>query len=186
LASTLELLLLAQLSGPGTPVFAQTDASGIAPGNVTTATALTRQWTVLPGTPASPQAYELYTEFNGTWGGERLELFADIAGTSTLLAQVGAIFAPSVASGDSVNGWLRLMVRVASATACRLHMAGSINDNSLNSGVVTNGTGCPISGTVTTGIAFAGADTIAISHAFSSSSSSQGLTTFGSTFTRLA
>lgn len=186
MASTLELLLLAQLSGPGTPAFAQTDASTIAPGNVTAATALTKQWTALPGTPAVPQAYEVYTEFNGTWGGTALNLYGDIAGTATLLATVGAVFAPSVVSGNSVNGWLRLMVRVASATTCRLHIAGSINDQSLNSGVVTNGTGCAISGTVATGVAFAAADTIAIAYAFSSSVTGQSMTTYGSTFTRLA
>jgi hypothetical protein len=186
MASTIELLLLAQLSGPGTPVFAQADASGIAPGNVTTATAVTRQWAALPGTPAAPQAYEVYTEFNGTWGAQQLHLYADIAGTATLLASLGALFVPSAASGDNVNGWLKLTVRVASATACRLHLAGSINDQTLNGGVVTNGTACPISSTVTTGIAFGSADTIAISYAFAASVTGQSISTYGSTFTRLA
>lgn len=185
MASTIELLLLAQLSGPGIPAFAQTDASTIAPGNVTTAMALTKQWSALPGTPTSPQAYELATEFNGTWGAEQLRLYGDIAGTSTLLATIGAVFASGASSGDSVNGWLRLTVRVASATTCRLHLAGAINDNTLNSGVI-DATGAPITGTVATGIAFAASDTIAISHEFAASSAGQGLTTYGSTFTRLA
>lgn len=185
MAGTIELLLLAQLSGPGAPVSAQADASGIAPGNVTTATAVTRQWAALPGTPAAPQAYEVFTEFNGVWGGQQLHLYGSIAGASTLLASLGALFVPSAASGDNVNGWLRLTVRVASATACRLHLAGSINDQSLNSGVVTNGTACAISGTVATGIAFAAADTIAISYAFAASVSGQSISTYGSTFTQV-
>ncbi len=183
MASTLELLLLAQLAGPGSPVFAQTDTSSITTGNVTTATAITVPWASLPGTPAIGQVYGLKTEFNGTWGNQLLTFYADIAGTMTSLCTIGAALG---ASGDTVNGWLDLTVRVVSATACRLHLKGVIVDSTANSGHVLDTSAAPISSTVVTGIAFAGSDTIALACAFGASVTGQTVATLGSTFTRMA
>lgn len=184
MASTIELLLLAQQSGPGSAGLASTDISAIPSGNVTAATAVTKLWPALPGTPTAGQAYELATEFNGVFGNQLLTFYADIAGTFTSMAAVGAAFG---SSGDVINGWLRLTVRVLTATTCRLQLAGAMVDTTANGGHILSGSGgnaVPISSAVQFGIAFAASDTIGIGVAFGTSVSGQTVETFGSTFTR--
>lgn len=185
MASTIELLLLAQSSGPGSAPMISTDESSIPSGNVTSATAITKLWPALPGTPAAGQVYELATEFNGVFGGVVTTFYAGIAGSFTSMAAIGGTFG---ASGDVINGWLKLTVRVLTATTCRLHLAGSMVDTSANSGHIltgSSGNAVPISSAVAFGITFAASDTIAVGVAFASSAAAQTIETFGSTFTRV-
>jgi hypothetical protein len=154
-------------------------------GNVTAPTAITDAFTIDTQNGAVPLAFHtIKTFFNGTWGGQAMTVYADISGTFTALCTVGAVFASGVASGDSVNGWLELELEVITSTTCRLHIAGSIIDSTLNAGKLTNGTGAPVSSTVATGIAMAAGGTVAIAIEFAGSAAGQTIITEGARYTR--
>lgn len=163
----------------------QTSTGGITTTNPTSPTAITAAYTVDGSNGMTVGAtHTIETWFNGTWGGQKMTVYADINGTSTALATIGAVFAAGAASGDSVNGWLQMKILVVSGTACRIHLKGSINDQTLNSGAITTGTGCPISSTVATGITIALLDTLAIAIEFAGSVPTQQIVTEGSEYTR--
>ena len=178
MASTIELLLLALLSGPGQPPMVQTDATTYASGNVTTATAVTQAWPALPGTPAAGAVYTVETAFTGTWEGNSLGFSADIGGT-------WYSFAPNIASGAfssaaAVAGWLKLTVRVTSATACKISLAGAIGETA---SAVSPGSGAVPVASSAASVTFGASDAIGLGVAFGSGSAGQGITCYGSTFT---
>jgi hypothetical protein len=181
MASTIELLLLASLSGPGTPVFAQTDPTAYSPGNVTSAAAITKSWGMLPGAPQAGQVYGIATEFTGTWQSEPLAFQVAVAGAWTQMNP--SIGASAFAGAAVIAGWLALTVRVLSATTGRFALAGAIGavSSAVTPGTETIGL-APLSQTLT----IAASDTIALGYLFGSSAAGQGLQTYGSTFTRMA
>jgi hypothetical protein len=178
MASTIELLLLAQMSGPGSPVLAQAASATIPSGNATAATLVTQAWTALPGTPAVGTVYTVETEFGGAWEGNSLALAACIAGTYYQ-------FTPDIGSGAfsagaALAGWLRLTVRVTAASACKISMAGAIVATTTG---LAPGSGSVAIATTPSTEPFAGADTIGIGVLFGASNSSQTIICYGSTFT---
>lgn len=171
------VLLLASLTGGNAPVACSADPTSYNPGNVTTATAFTKFWTMLPGTPSAGTVYMISTEFTGTWQGNALAFAVDVAGTWTSMAP--SVGTGAFSSGATIAGWLVLTVRVLSATTARFALAGAIGETASS---VTPGSGsvplAPLSQTLTV----AAADNIALGYLFGASSSGQGLATYGSTF----
>lgn len=174
------LYLLAQQAAQPPPA-AYTDTTTPASGNVTSPALITAAWATPSAAPVAGTVYTLDAELGGQWGAELCTFYADINGSFTSLATVGAALG---SSGDNLGGWARLTVRVVSATACRLHIAGMLVDLSLNSGHMLSGSGAPLSCAPVTGVTFAGGDTIGLAVAFGASASGQTISTGGSTFTR--
>lgn len=159
----------------------QTD-SGIASGNVTSPTLITSAYTLDSAlTPGSTYTIKLW--FNGTWGAQVLSIYADISGATTALAGVAAAFAAGAANGDSVNGWIELEVYVASTTTCRCSVSGGIHDQTVAANN-SDTAGCIITGTVATGVAIAGGDTLGIAIKFAASVVGQTIISEGARFTR--
>jgi hypothetical protein len=166
----------------GALVLSQTSTATKTSGNVTTQTDITAAYTLnsaVVGTVA-----EVATDFNGTWGGQLLTFYADINGSFTQVGlPVGAVFGSGVASGDAVSGWCRMVFRVVSATAVRVHLEGAIFDSTQNSGHISTSTQVNLGGTDVTGVTFAAGDTLAIAIAFGGSTTGQTIITEGSDFT---
>lgn len=178
MASTLELLLLAQQAA-FPPVVAFTDVSAITVTNQTSATAITKLYTVPPATPAAGTVYTLEAEFGGSWGAVAMTIWADISGTFTQLAIVSGTIG---SSAQSVGGSMRLDVRVTSSTACKLGLSGEIQNISANADITfTNA--APLTSAGLSSATFAGGDTIGLAVSFASSVSGQHIVTGGSTFT---
>lgn len=159
----------------------QTDG-GIASGNVTNPTLITSAYTLDSAlTPGSTYTIKLW--FNGTWGNQVMTISADISGTQTNVGGVAAAFATGAASGDSVNGWIELEVYVASTTTCRCSVSGNIHDSTVAANNSVTAT-CGITGTVATGVAIAGGDTLGIAIKFAASVVGQTIVSEGARFTR--
>jgi hypothetical protein len=175
------VLLLAQLTGANSPPSASTDPSGYNTGNVTSATAFTKAWAMLPGTPVAGTVYEITTEFTGTWEGNALAFGVLVNSTWTQFSP--AVGAPSFGSAATVAGWLRLTVRVQNAATARFALAGAIAETASS---WTPGTGqvalAPLSQSLTVS---AGA-TIALACLFGASSAGQGIASYGSALTVLS
>jgi hypothetical protein len=173
------VLLLAQLTGSNAPPQAATDPSGFNIGNVTAGTAITKAWPMLPGTPAAGTVYTLDTEFTGTWKSNALGYGVFIGSTFTQITP--SVGAPSF-STEIVAGWLRLTVRVLSATTARVALSGAIGGSSSYTAAAENVAITPVSQTLTV----AGGDTLSIGCYFGASTAGQGLATYGSTFTTVS
>jgi hypothetical protein len=158
-----------------------TDGGG-ASGNVTTPTLITATYD-LDNILVPDSTYTLKCWFNGTWGAQIMTIYADISGTSTALATIGAVFATGTASGDAVNGWIEVVVYVASTSTCRIAVSGAIHDQTVNANNSTAATAA-ISGTVMTGVAIAGTDTLGIAVKFAASAAGQTIQSEFAKFTR--
>jgi hypothetical protein len=156
--------------------------SGFASGNATSPALITEAYD-LDSELVVGSTYTIKCWYNGTWGLEVMTIYADISGTSTALATVGAAFATGAASGDAVNGWIEIVLYVASATTCRIAVSGTIHDNTINANNSTTAT-CGIAGTVVTGVAIAGGDTLGIAVKFASSVAAQNISSEFAKFTR--
>jgi len=171
-------LLLASLTGANAPPSVQTDPTEITATNPTTATAVTKLWPLLPGTPQAGTTYQLTCEFTGTWEGNALAFNIGIAGSWTQFNP--AVGAPSFSAGAVVAGWLNLKVRVLSASTARFALFGSIGETASS---VTPSTGevgvTPLSQT----LPIAAGNTIALGVLFGASTGGQALATYGSDFT---
>ena len=161
-----------------------TDTSAIASGNVTSPVLITKAYGTDSFTLTAGTTFTLKTWFNGVSEVERLIIYADIAGAATQLAELGADFVSGVTAGDSVSGSLELEVLIVSATTCRLSMCGVIQDTTMNSGIITDATICPITSAAITGVSIAAGDTVGLAVAFAASAAGQTIQTQGSRFTR--
>jgi hypothetical protein len=179
-ASTLELYLLALLSGPASPDFTLTDTSSISTGNVTSQTLITAAYPTLPGAPAGT-VYELKVPFGGVWGNQLMTIYADIAGTYTSLAVIGAA---AGSSGDTIGGTMALAAAVVSGTTCRLSLSGTFADLTVASGHLLSTSTIALASNVLTGVAFTGGNALALAIAFGGSTAGQGINTGGSRLTR--
>jgi Protein of unknown function (DUF2793) len=171
------VLLLASLTGANAPVACSADPTSYNPGNVTTATAFTKSWTMLPGTPSAGTVYQVTTEFTGTWQGNALAFAAGINGTWTQMNPSAG--SGSFSSGATIAGWLALTVRVLSSSTARFALAGAIGETASS---VTPGSGTIALAPLSQTLAVAASDTLALGYLFGASSSGQGLATYGSTF----
>jgi hypothetical protein len=178
MASPIELYLMALLTGGNAPPGVQTDPTEITATNPTTATAVTKLWTLLPGTPQAGTVYGLSCEFTGTWEANALAFNIGIAGSWTQFNP--AVGAPSFSAGAVVAGWLNLKVRVLSPATARFALFGSIAETASS---VTPSTGqvdvTPLSQT----LPIAAGDTIALGVLFGASTAGQALATYGSDWT---
>lgn len=177
MASAIELLLLAGLTGGNAPASVQTDATNIVASNPTAATAITRTWGMLPGTPQAGQAYGLTAELTGTWEGNAMAFNIAIAGSWTQFSP--AVAAGAFSSGAVIAGWLELTVRVLSANQARFALKGAVSETATS---VSPGSGsvalAPLSQTLTV----AAGDTLALGVLFGASNGAQGIATYGSDF----
>jgi len=168
---------MALLTGGNAPASIQTDPTEITATNPTTATAITKNWTLLPGTPQAGTVYQLATELTGTGEGNALAFAVSIAGTWIQLNP--AVGAPSFSAGAVIAAWLNLTIRVLSATTARFALAGAIAETASS---WTPSTGqiaiCPLSQTLT----IAAGDTIALGALFGASTAGQALASYGSHF----
>lgn len=167
--------LLASLTGGNAPASPRTDTTNIVASNPVTATAITRTWTMLPGTPQAGQAYGLTTELTGTWEGNALAFNIAINGAWTQFSP--AVAAGAFSSGAIIAGWLELTVRVLSATQARFALKGAVSETATS---VSPGSGnvalAPLSQTLTV----AAGDTLALGVLFGASSGGQGIASYGS------
>lgn len=172
--------LLASLTGLNTPVASQTDATSYNPGNVTTATAVTKAWTMLPGTPAAGTCYHIIAEFTGTF--EANALAFDVQVNSAWTQFTPAVAAAAWSSGTVIAGWLDLTVRILTATTARFALKGAIGETATSiSSATFQGPLTPVSQTLT----IAAADTLALGYHFGASNAAQGIATYGSDFITL-
>jgi hypothetical protein len=173
--------LLASLTGGNAPASVQTDPTEITATNPTTATAITKNWTLLPGTPQAGTVYQLATELTGTGEGNALAFAVSIAGSWVQFNP--AVGAPSFSSGAVIAAWLNLTIRVLSATTARFALAGAIAETASS---WTPSTGqiaiCPLSQT----LSIAAGDTIALGLLFGASTSGQAAASYGSTWLTLS
>lgn len=173
-------LLLAQLTGANAPPVTATDPSSYGNRNLTSPTALTKSWALLPTTPVPGTVYTLDTEFTATWGAEQLALGVLIAGTFSLFSPYVA--ASAFSDTEILAGWLRLTVRVQTSSTARFAIYGAIAQ-AQNSTVP--GTGIMPVALLSYTLGIAAADTVAIGCYFGASNASQGISTYGSTFTTI-
>ena len=168
---------MALLTGGNAPASIQTDPTEITATNPTTATALTKSWSLASGTPQAGTAYQLSTELTGTAEGNAIAFAIAIAGTWTQFNP--AVGAPSFSSGAVIAAWLNLTIRVLSATTARFALAGAIAETASS---WTPSTGqiaiCPLSQTLT----IAAGDTIALGILFGASTAGQAAASYGSTW----
>jgi hypothetical protein len=176
-ASSVELLLLASLTGGNAPDICATDATSYSSGNVTTATAVTKAWPLLPGTPQAGTAYELKTEFSGTWEAVAMALNVQVNSTWTQLNP--SVGAPSWGTSTVIAGWLELAVRVQTATTARFALKGAIGETASS---YTPGSGSIALAPLSQALTIAAASTIALGVYFGSSAAGQGIATYGSTW----
>ena len=177
MSSSVELLLLASLTGGNAPPAVQTDPTSITVTNPTTATALTKLWTLLPGTPQAGTVYGLSCEFTGTWEGNALAFNIGIAGTFTQFNP--AVGAPSFSAGAVIAEWLNLTVRVLSATTARFALAGAIAETASS---WTPSTGQIAIAELSQTLTIAAGNTIALGVLFGASTAGQAIASYGSTF----
>lgn len=174
----------AETAGGTAGVLASTRTAGgiTAVVNPTTPTRITNQYTL--DNPLIPNTvYVLRVPFNGVWGLQVMTIFANISGTTTALATLGAAFATGAASGDGINGWIEIEVFIVTAATCRISSKGYVHDNTVNvNNSATAGSG--LSGTVATGVAIAGGNTLSISASFAASVAAQTITPEFEIFTR--
>lgn len=172
--------LLAALTGTNTPVASQSDATGYSPGNVTTATAFTKSWPMLPGTPTAPTVYHVITEFTGTAEGNALAFDVQIGATWTQF--VPAVAAGAWSAGQTIAGWLDLTVRVLTATTARVSLKGAVSEVTTSiSSATFQGPLAPVSQTLT----IAAGNTLTLGYHFGAGNAAQGLATYGSDFITL-
>lgn len=171
------VLLLAQLTGANAPPTVETDPSGFNSGNVTAATAITKAWSMLPGTPVAGTVYRLRTEFTGTWEGNAMAFDVAVAGSWTQFSP--AVAAGSFSNGAVIAGWLVLTVRVLTATTARFALAGAVSETATS---VSPGSGSAPLAPLSQTLAVAGGDTLALGVLFGASTSGQGIATYGSDF----
>ena len=173
--------LLASLTGNNTPPQVATDPSSYSSGNVTAATAVTKAWPALPGTPAAGTVYTLETEFTGTWQGNAMAFLVQAGSTWTQFAP--SVGAPAFGGSAVVAGWLKLTVRVLTASTARFALAGAIGETS--SSYLPGGASIPLAPLSQT-LAVAGGDTIALGVLFGAAAAGQGIATYGSHFTTIS
>lgn len=172
--------LLASLTGVNTPVASQSDATGFSPGNVTTATAMTKAWTMLPGTPAAGTVYHIITEFTGTFEANALAFDVQIGVTWTQFTP--AVAASAWSAGQVIAGWLDLTVRVLTATTARVSLKGAISETTTSiSSATFQGALAPVSQSLT----IAAGTTLTLGYHFGAGNAAQGLATYGSDFITL-
>lgn len=172
--------LLASLTGTNTPVASQSDATSYSPGNVTTATAFTKSWTMLPGTPAAGTVYHIITEFTGTFEANALAFDVQIASTWTQFTP--AIAAAAWSAGQVIAGWLDLTVRVLTASTARVSLKGAVSETTTSiSSSTFQGPLAPVSQS----LAIAAGNTLTLGYHFGASNAAQGLATYGSDFLTL-
>lgn len=177
--------LLATLTGGNAPPSVQTDATNIPASNPTTATAITKAWGMLPGTPVAGQVYTLTTELTGTWEGNALAFNVGITpagGTAAWTQFNPAIAAGAWTAGTIVGGWLALTVRVLSATQARFAIYGAVSESTVS---VTPSTGSAAVAPISQTLAIAAGDSVAIGVLFGASNAAQGIASYGSTFTTI-
>lgn len=172
------VLLLAQLTGANTPPSVQADASTYASGNVTAATAVTKAWGLLPGTPAAGTVYTLETEFSGTWGTQALSFAVQAGATWTTFSP--GIGGSSFSSGETIAGWARVTVRILSGTQAQVTVTGTAAQASAP---VTPGFGNLVFAPASQQLTVAAGGTVALGVLFAASSSAQTVKTSGSTWT---
>jgi|ERR1700722_1367128 len=177
LASAIELYLLAMSTGGNAPPAVQTDATNITQADPTTASAITKSWSLLPGTPQARQAYRLETELTLTWEANALAFGVLVGGTFTQFSP--SVGAPSFSAGAVLGAWLELRVRVLSATQARFALFGAMGTESSYTPGTQQLSIVPVSQTLT----IAAADTVSIACYFGASNASQGAASYGSTFT---
>ena len=174
------LYLLASLTGANAPPAVQTDPSGYNTGNVTSATAITKAWSIAPGTPVAGAVYRLEVEFTGTWGANAMAVNVQVGGTWTQFAP--SVGAPSWTSGTTIAGSLKMTARVLSSTTARIAVAGSIGETGSS---YTPGTGSIALALLSQTLTIAAGDTLALGILFGASTAGQGIASYGSDFTTI-
>jgi hypothetical protein len=170
--------LLASLTGGNAPASVQTDPTEITATNPTTATALTKAWSLLPGTPQAGTVYQMSTELTGTWEANALAFNVEVGGVWIQLNP--SVGASSFSAGAVFAAWLNLTIRVLSATTARFALAGAIAETASSWTASTGQVSiCPLSQTLT----IAGGDTIALGIYFGASTAGQAAASYGSTWT---
>lgn len=181
MATALELFLLASMTGPSAPAVVATDPTQITVSNPTSGTAIVKAWGMVPGTPVAGTVMSIDTELTGTWEGNALAIGVLINGTFT--AFTPSVGASSWSAAAVIAGWLRLTVRVLTASTARFAIYGALGETATS---VTPGSGTvaltPVSQTLTV----AASDTIALGCLFGASNGSQGVATYGSTFVTIS
>jgi hypothetical protein len=177
-ASAIELYLMALLTGGNAPASIQTDPTEITATNPTTATAITKSWSLAAGTPQAGTVYGLSTELTGTWEANALAFNVGIAGTFTQLNP--SVGAPAFSAGAVFAAWLNLTIRVLSATTARFALAGAIAETASSWTASTGQVSiCPLSQT----LSIAAGDSIALGIYFGASTAGQAAASYGSTWT---
>lgn len=179
MASTLELLLLAQQSAFPPPAV-WTDLTTVTATNNTAAAAVTKAWPALPGTPTAGTVYQVEADFGGSFGAVAMGVYVGIAGTYTKLATVDATFGTI---NQSIGGTFSVTVRVTSSGLCSASLGGNIQNLSANLHITGSGNVVPLtSAGIVSSIAIASGNSITIGVNFASSVSGQHVACGGSTF----
>lgn len=174
MASTIELLLLAALSGTNAPALALTDGTTYNSGNVTTYTQISKAWPLLPGAPVAGTVYVIETEYTGVVEGNAWGFGVEVNGSYTgMTPNIGA---GAFSAGTAIGGWLRLAVRVASATSATAQLSGSVGETATS--VTSASTIALSSGSKTLTLAAGYSFTLGVS--FGASTSGQTVGTWGS------
>jgi hypothetical protein len=129
------------------------------------------------GTPQAGTVYQLDCELTLTWEANALAFGVLIGGVFTQF--IPSVGAPSFSAGAVLGAWLQLKVRVLSATQARFALVGAIGTESSYTPGTQQLSIVPVSQTLT----IAAADTVSIACYFGASNASQGVATYGSTFT---
>jgi hypothetical protein len=182
MASAIETYLLAMLTGNNAPALVATDPSVYNSGNVAAAAAITKAWPMLPGTPVAGTTYSLETEFSGTWGGNAFGFSVQV-GTAAWMQFFPSVGAGSFTSGAAIGGWVKLVIRVLSASTARFALFGGIAETA-NSWLPSTGQISMNQGSST--LAVAAGNTVALGCLFGASTSGQEITTYGSTWTTVS
>ena len=171
--------LLASLTGGNAPASVQTDTTNIVASNPITAAAITKAYSMAPGTPQAGQVYVLEADFTATWESNAMAFQVGIGSPAAWTQMSPAVAAGAFSGGAVLAGWLRLTIRVLSATQARFALAGAVSETVTS---VSPGSGSaplsPLSQTLTV----AAGDAIGLGVLFGASSGPQGLGTYGSTW----
>ena len=177
MSSSVELLLLASLTGANAPVACATDPTPFSAPNPVAAAALTKAWPLTPGTPQAGQVYQLATEITATFEANAMAFAVQIGGTFTQISP--AVAATAYGAGTILAGWLVLTVRVLSATTARFALAGAVSETTTS---VTPSTGSIALAPLSQTLGIAAGNTIALGVLFGASNAAQGAASYGSTF----
>jgi hypothetical protein len=184
MASALELFLMANLTGGNTPVGCDTDPTSYTPGNVTAATALSKTWTFLPGTPVAGTVYQLDTELTATLEGNAMAFAVALNnGSGVNWTQMNpALSASAYTSGTVIGGWLSLRIRVLSPTTARFALCGALSETTVSVSPTVGSTAlAPLSQTLTV----AAGTAVTLGVLFGASTSGQGAASYGSSWLTL-